>query len=292
MTLTQFLRQLEALGSDSFELGVKCSKTNAMERRCNQTVQQLIKSVKWLQYKNTNGYHIYIRPEEGEAVILVDDITIPNLLKMDRDNIRAACVVETSDLNYQVWVRVAKEPISPEVATCIGEILATRYNADLGSKDFRHFGRAVGFTNVKPEHQLESGLFPYCKIIEAKGGVTPNGSQLIKEGVELAKLKKKQEEEVRKSLLKSHKQKPGDNVQDRFASAVKHIFDQYGANTDPSRADASAALHLLFEGYSVDDVTKAMLESDDIRERRPRSHVDYVQRTVKWACDRGGLTNK
>lgn len=289
VTFAQFHRQLVALGSKRFELGVKDELTQQLERRRNQSVHQLGKSVPWLKFKNTNDHHIYIRPEALEAVVLIDDISVSNLLQLDRDGVRCACVVETSELNFQAWVRVSNESLEPKVATCLGEILATRYDADLGSKDFRHFGRAVGFTNVKPVHQLENGYFPYSKIIEAEGGVTPNGQALINQAIALRDAKEREHEQVRQRLAAKHKRRPDENVHARFEKAVAFIFNKYGSNTNASRADASAALHLLFEGYSIDKIQTAMLASADIQSRRPNSLEDYVGRTIQWVQEKGNV---
>lgn len=286
VTQTQLLRQLSALGCERFELGVKNEATQDFERRRDQSVDDLVTSIGWLKYKNTKGHHIYIRPEALEAVVLIDDVSASNLLQLDRDGIRCACVVETSDLNYQVWVRVSDATLSPDVATCLGELLASRYDADLASKDFRHFGRAVGFTNVKPEHQLESGYFPYAKIVEAQGGMTPNGTALLAEANALRDVKVCQRDDLRIQLARRPKSRPEEDVRSRYARAVQFVFDQYGSTTDPSRADASAALHLLFEGYAVSELEAAMLASADIQSRRPKSAEDYVRRTMDWARDR------
>jgi hypothetical protein len=51
------------------------------------------------------------------------------------------------------------------------ELLAERYGGDLGSADWRHFGRLAGFTNPKPSPRLASGLQPFARLLEFSGQI-------------------------------------------------------------------------------------------------------------------------
>jgi len=279
-----FVRQLAALGAKDFELGIKLEGADTMERRQAQTIAELTKAVGYLKYRNLNGHHIYIRPGVGSPCVLLDDLTVKRLIQIEEDGVCCACVVQTSDFNYQAWVRFDAVSLDPALATCLGEILATRYNADLASKDFRHFGRAAGFTNVKPIHQRVNGLFPFTRLEEATGRVTPNSAELMTEARQLLIKKEAERQERLKALLASEPTADQSNACAEFAEAVAFVFDQYGSNTDPSRADAAAVQHLLIKGYSAGSITGAMLSSADIQSRRPKTYEDYVQRTVQWAC--------
>src|ERR1700722_19468041 len=60
---------------------------------------------------------------------------------------------------------------SEVLSTQAGKQLAERFGGDLGSSDWRHFGRLAGFTNPKPNRRLASGLQPFARLLEAKGRV-------------------------------------------------------------------------------------------------------------------------
>lgn len=284
MTERVFVRQLEALGSKDFELGIKHEGDYTMERRQAQSIADLTKAVRYLTYRNLNGHHIYIRPGAGSPCVLLDDLTVKRLIQMEDDGLRCACVVQTSDFNYQAWLRFDVASLDPALATCLGEVLATRYNADLASKDFRHFGRAAGFTNVKPIHQRCDGLYPFTRLEEATGEVTPNSAELLAVAKKLLDTKKAERDERLKAMLSRTTLADQSLVGTEFAQAVAFVFDQFGVATDPSRADAAAVRHLLLKGYSADVIEGAMLSSADIQGRRPKTFEDYVQRTVQWGC--------
>lgn len=276
--------QLQALGSERFEFGVKCKQSGKMARR-SWTLDQAINNIDWLKYSNANGQHIYVRPEGSDAVILIDDLQVSSLLQMEREGVRCACVVETSPFNHQAWVRVSNSSLSPRIATLVGEILATRYNGDQGSKDFRHLGRAVGFTNLKPEHIQENGLFPYVKLIESEGVMTPNGDELLAEAAQLHRTKELEHRAMRSKRSARRKKKPGIEPEKYFENAVAFINEQYGLGTDGSRADASAALHMHYRGYNRDEIEAGMLANIRIHERRKGHVEDYVRRTITWALN-------
>src|SRR5208282_2148317 len=79
-------------------------------------------------------------------------------------------VVETSPGNFQAWLKHG-EVLDEATSTRAAKLLAERYGGDLGSADWRHFGRLAGFTNPKPNRCLESGLQPFARLLEASGQI-------------------------------------------------------------------------------------------------------------------------
>ncbi len=290
MSVTEkvFVRQLQALGANEFELGIKSEGDDVLERRQGQSIDDLRRSVAYLKYRNLNGCHIYIRPGAGAPVVLIDDLTVKRLIQIEDDGLQCACVVQTSDFNYQAWVRFDMPTLAPSLATSLGEVLATRYDADLASKDFRHFGRAAGFTNVKPIHRRPDGLFPFTRLEEATGRCTPNSAELLSEATRLMAKKEAARDERRQAILACTSVADQSRAAIVFTEAVAYIFEQFGAQTDPSRADAAAVRYLLGQGYSAEAIEGAMLSSEDIQKRRPKTYEDYVQRTIHWACGAAG----
>lgn len=94
-------RQLDALGGQVFEFGVRSEETGKMMIR-TWTRQKAVSSIRWLRFKNIRGHHIYLRPQGSSGVVLIDDISLGLLPKLEEDGVEAACIVETSPLNYQV----------------------------------------------------------------------------------------------------------------------------------------------------------------------------------------------
>ena len=50
-----------------------------------------------------------------------------------------------------------------------------------GSVHWRHFGRLAGFTNLKPDRRLESGLQPFARLVETSGQVYSRVAAFITE---------------------------------------------------------------------------------------------------------------
>ena len=57
--------------------------------------------------------------------------------------------------------------LAEALSTQAAKHLAERFGGDLGSADWRHFGRLAGFTNPKPNRRLASGLQPFARLLEA-----------------------------------------------------------------------------------------------------------------------------
>lgn len=282
LTAHLLARQLRALGAKKFEFGIKSESEQRMDRRC-WDVWESIRRVPWLKYRNANGHHIYVRPETTDPVILIDDLAVPALLQMEADDVRCACIVETSPFNFQAWVRIGSETLAPELATALGDLLASRYDGDSGSKDFRHLGRAVGFTNVKPKHVQKNGYFPFTKLVECEGQAAPCSGQLLNDARRVLEEQIAEREMRCKKMAARATDTPSEDPSKVFDKAVANIYARYGAKTDGSRADAAAARHMVHRGFSHDQIELAMLANSDIHTRRAGHVDDYVQRTIRWA---------
>src|SRR6266487_1074964 len=160
-------RQVEAMGSERFEVGVFDASTERMIPRAwgKDTV---LKTIEWLRYENLNGRNIYIRPAGEHHLSLVDDLEGPAIQKMKREGLVPAVVVETSPGNFQAWLSHGKQ-LERSLSTAVAKSLAKRFHGDLGSADWRHFGRLAGFTNRKEKYRHPDGHFPYVLLLESTG---------------------------------------------------------------------------------------------------------------------------
>ena len=117
------------------------------------TSAQLLRAVGFLRGKNRSGYHIY-RRSISYRHILVDDVDQDALDQLHDDGLRANVVVRTSKDNYQAWITISDDDVSPEIATAAAKILAKRYGGDSGSTDAQHVGRLP-----TAEDRFDIGLF-------------------------------------------------------------------------------------------------------------------------------------
>jgi RepB DNA-primase from phage plasmid len=161
--------QLEALGAECFDIGVKrVDGTIVLRERWG--AKQVLKSLLWLRRENLNRGHIYVRPAGVHGLSLVDDLKPDTFVRMKMEGFAPAAVIETSPGNFQAWLKHG-EVLDEATSTRAAKLLAERYGGDPGSADWRHFGRLAGFTNPKPSRRLASGLQPFARLLEASGQV-------------------------------------------------------------------------------------------------------------------------
>src|ERR1700689_96102 len=161
--------QLEALGAECFDIGVK-RVDGTMVLREGWGAKQVLKSLLWLRRENLNRGHIYVRPAGAHGLSLVDGLKADTVVRMKADGFAPAAVVETSPGNFQAWLKHG-EVLDEVASTRAAKLLAERYCGDPGSADWRHFGRLAGFTNPKPSRRLASRLQPFARLVEAGGQV-------------------------------------------------------------------------------------------------------------------------
>jgi len=152
--------QLEALGTKCFDIGVK-RIDGTMILREGWGAKQVLKSLLWLRRENLNRGHIYVRPAGAHGLSLVDDLKADALARMKAEGFEPAAAVETSPGNFQAWLKHG-EVFDEAVSTRAAKLLAERYGGDLGSADWRHFGRLAGFTNPKAEPAARIGATAVC----------------------------------------------------------------------------------------------------------------------------------
>src|SRR3984957_9274996 len=171
--------QLEAIGAASFDVGVK-RFDGTMILREGWGAKQVLKALLWLRRENLNQGHIYIRPAGLHGLSLVDDLTAASIQRMKAEGFAPAAVVESSPGNFQAWLKHG-QVLSEALSTQAAKQLAERFGGDMGSADWRHFGRLAGFTNPKPNRRLASGLQPFARLLEANGRVYRQAQRFIAE---------------------------------------------------------------------------------------------------------------
>ena len=121
-------RQLDALGVDSFEVGVRDRAGRMLTRSWSKA--EVLKAIPWLKSQNAQGADVYVRPASpgGNAnagIVLVDDLSRETVARMKADGLTPALLVETSPGSYQVWVRVHENRIEQRT----DELAAAPYDA-------------------------------------------------------------------------------------------------------------------------------------------------------------------
>jgi hypothetical protein len=246
--------------------------------------KHVLKSLLWLRRENLNRGHIYVRPAGVHGLSLVDDVSAGTLARMRAEGFQPAAVVETSPENFQAWLKHG-QLLHEAVSTRAAKMLAERFGGDLGSADWRHFGRLAGFTNPKPSRRLESGLQPFARLVEAGGHVYSQAVAFMAE--------------VRAALTAaavSETTGTGDGAGQGAAEltplrplAEFHCDPRYGG--DLHRADMAWARHAAGMGLSASEIRVEIMRARDLSKKgSEKRQREYAERTAAKALSReGGL---
>jgi len=270
------LEYLNALPAETYRLQlVRPNMSNV--NITGQSAEQVLKSVSWLKAQNAQGSDIYIRPED-RRYILIDDITPSNIRKMTNDGFEPALVMETSTANFAAWIKVTNEtePTAKE-ATAIAKSLAKAYEGDPAAADYAHVSRLAGFTNRKPNRQV-NGKSPFVVIKEASGRIAKAGTQLINQ-IRLYLENKSRTEAISQSEAITPTATKDGNPAAAYQSAMqKYISDN---NTDLSQADFRASQDMALKGWSKDQISSAIQEaSPSVLDRKGQAAPEYATRTA------------
>jgi hypothetical protein len=271
------MAQLDAMGAAAFDIGVKRSD-GAMLLREGWGAKQVLKSLLWLKRENLNRGHIYIRPAGPHGLSLIDDLKAEALARMKAAGFAPAAVIETSPGNFQAWLRHG-EVLAEALSTRAAKRLAQRFGGDLGSADWRHFGRLAGFTNPKPNRRLASGLQPFARLAEAAGRVYCEAANFI------AEVRAGMSEQAAAAAISAAGDGVGQGAAEFPPLRPLHEFHQdprYAG--DLHRADLAWARHAAGMGLAASEIRAAIMAARDLAKKGDfRRQREYAERTAAKA---------
>lgn len=241
----------KALSSEEYLIRlIHLDKENYKPLKRVWTKETLLSSIKFLQAKNCEGYHIYCRPI-GYEFVLLDDLDKTMLHEVAK--IKPSVLMETSPQNYQVWLRLVDTPTDRNNALAICKHLAQMFLADLGSAEPDHVGRLPSFTNRKPKYQDDKGNFPFVKLHKYAQRFSTFSTQSV------------------------HCAKKEDTPTTRI-----HQQNHTPKNTgiDQSRIDFNLACMLIRQKKSDDYIYQRIKEQYNAHKHK---ETDYIPRTIKNA---------
>jgi IS30 family transposase len=268
-------RQLEAMGADTFDLGIRDEQTGKMINRKNLSSEEVLNSIKWLKFMNAKGNHIYIRPHGDHGLTLLDDLDDEQVKAVVKAGYKPAVVVLTSPNNNQIWLQHG-QILEPQISKLAAKDLAHKFGADLSSADSSHYGRLAGFTNPKPKYLQTNGTAPFCLLICA-----------IDRSYEHAK---KYIDKIRGTVT-SKKESATTQTITKIAK-LRNILDFHKDSrfeNDLHRADLAWAIHAVHLGLSQVEVVQEILNSRDLSKKgNTRRQYEYAKRTCEKATKLAG----
>jgi hypothetical protein len=213
------------------------------------TGEGLMKRLRYLKYRNWQGFNIYCRPNSIEYV-LVDDLERKNLRLAS--NFKPCLLMETSPDNFQAFFRLKSKPKSMEDAKVICSEFTRLLDGDFDADNPLQPGRLPGFTNRKEKYKSADGHFPYIILHGAEKRYTsfsPKGGACLTDNLDGAynSLYKKQRH-VRKAV-------------------------------DRSREDFRIACEMVRGDYPDEEIYHVLSQRDKGRERGK----SYIKFTIKNA---------
>jgi hypothetical protein len=278
MTMRFARAQIQAMKVVAFEVGAyKPAQSEFGYRQPEMLIrtwdsESLLRSIEWLRFQNLQGRNIYVRPMGEHPLSLLDDLTPEGIAQMKSEGFNPAVVVETSPGNFQAWLNHG-EVLPKELSTRAARALATKFDGDPSSADWRHFGRMAGFTNQKRKYRAADGLYPFVKLIEASGQVYPQAKAFLTE--------------IRQSFEVARRQPPRlfrTVAADRRCLQTITDFKQKAAyQQDGNRIDLAYAIYALSHRVTEGEVRAAIASRDLSHKGNEKRQVDYIERTIQKA---------
>lgn len=288
-TRTAVCRQLKGMGCILYEVGVRHAERGMLNRAWGEA--DILKALDWLKHENFKGCDIYVRPARSapSRLILVDDLSMGALSRLQAGPYPAAVTVQTSPGNYQAWIKL-DDDMPADVRREVARHLAREYGGDPNSADSAHYGRLAGFTNRKPEHIDAAGRSPFVLLDSYNGRPASGAAELV----QIARGVIEREHEQARSMV-AHVQREARNMPQAvtgtpqsaqelaewYRSLWQSLKTQFDGDFDASRADWMAAVAMFRKGYEFQAVADAITQhSPGIDARKGAAVADYVTRTA------------
>jgi hypothetical protein len=266
-------RQLAAMGSESFDIGV-LRQSGRMLLRERWSAEHVVSVLKWLRRENARGGQIFVRPHGEHALSLLDDLTSSAIFELRHSGFDPAVIVETSRWNFQAWLNHGRV-LNRKLSTQSAKELVGRFGGDPSSADWRHFGRLAGYTNQKPTRRLDNGFAPFVKLHEWSGRVYSKADEFIHH-VSAVLAEAAAERDARWLTTRSV------NADSIRPIADFHNDPQYSG--DLHRADMAWANHAASRGISPQEIRAEILHARDLSKKgRAGRQLQYANRTAAKA---------
>ncbi len=285
---TQAVRaQVDAMGGDVFDIGVFDPTYRNKEgqedgRMLLRTFDRdtLFKSMGWLKAQNMAGHHIYIRPAGEHSLTLLDDLKGETLDKMIASGFTPAVVVETSPGNYQAWLQHG-EKLDKATSTAAARVCAEKWGADMGSADWRHFGRLAGFTNRKPKYQQANGLYPFVRLCEATGQGYDQAGVVV--GQARSNVEAEKAEAQKRAAAFANR--PAGALREGNTKTIEAFRNDPRYGGDQTRVDLAYAVYAVSHGVHPANIYDALASRDLSHKGSANRQADYIERTIKKAVE-------
>ncbi len=266
-------KTLAAVDAPLYDLGI-LSDRGMFPRMDALTAAQCMARVRYLKHRNAHEAHIYFRPSGERRFTLLDDLSRTLLADLSAHGFEPCAVIETSPENFQVWLRHSRV-LSKELGTVAAQLLARRFGADPSAADWRRFGRLPGFTNRKPQHRQNAGLFPFVRLHGHTGQQFTAAELFELEAQRLYHAKIVERQRQRESFRPWFGKAPLLDLS-RFRTSARY-------EGRPAAADMAFSVAAIANGWSMSQVADALASNYLSRNPSQSRRAAYVRRTIDKA---------
>ncbi len=271
LTEQAIIRQLDAMGANSYDIAVRSERTGQTYIENDLTVEQVLAKVPELRKRNGDLNHIDVQPHGPSSLTFIDDLNEEKLERLKAWGWQPAVVVETSPQNYQAWLKHARV-LTADEAKLASSIITNHAQGDTGAVAVTHMGKLGGFTNPKLKHMNEKGYQPFVLVREWPGKAFDDA---IAFGKRLAsKVEAFREFDEAAAGLDGDYRDAGDKTIDYFRHQAKYSGDHH-------REDYAYALYAAGAGRDPEKTMQEILESRDLSKKgNANRQWRYVESTV------------
>jgi hypothetical protein len=274
--------QLAAMGCAVYQVAAKHLQTGKIKTNWVSRTD-LAKYVGYLRYLNANGFEIYIRPRECQGLILIDDLGVEAVERLEADGLPPAVLIETSPENYQAWIRVAWGLMKPPQYTAWAKMLANRYGGDPNATAWPRFGRLAGFSHQARRRRDATSSLWWVRLRRTTAGVAPGAAAMAS----MTKVSSANVAGGRNECAQPGPESlsPGGacDLASEYRQRVERHCERFKEVNDPSRLDWMIACDVA---VAHPDITVEQLAltieggSPDIQQRKAGHVHEYAMRTA------------
>ena len=151
--------------------------------------------------------------------------------------------------------------------------------ADPSAADWRRFGRLPGFTNCKPKHKREDGLFPFVQLRSHSGQEFSHAKDFMEEITAAYEAREREREQRRAERVLSPQRGPRSLPSlERFRTSAKYA-------DRPAAADIAFCVAAYSSGMDEARIEQALADDYLSRDPSPSKRAAYIRRTMAKARD-------
>lgn len=273
-------KQFEALGQETYEIGM-INQGTGKHMSDPRTIVTLEKKFDRYITMNSQGENIYIRAPQDEAhgLLMLDDLDERGLAFITEKFSSPACIVETSECNFQCWYRLPqrfeREDRKIMERVFVEALQKQGLPIDKKSADGGHYGRLAGFINCKPSRN------GFCvRLVNADGHILSKDN--VEYLLEMAKSLSITEKEAQKTISDANLYDIQNHIytNQKILKDIVWIAESLRPTNSPSETDWYIACRLAKKGYTENDIAKALLDFSPHDIQRKHDPAYYLNLTA------------